>query len=78
MEEPAANLQPKNLLPRAGDEVRVGLGALGTSKRVHQDIGVEECPQQAPKAERQVLQNPMCTHRKACSFNQVLTLQFAG
>lgn len=55
MEEPTANLQPKNLLLWAGNEVRVGLGALGTSKGVHQDTGVEECPLQAAKADRQVL-----------------------
>lgn len=60
MEEPATNVQPKNLLLWAGNEVRVGLGTLGTAKSVHQDVGVEECPQQAAKAERQVLQT-LCT-----------------
>lgn len=63
MEEPTTNLQPKNLLLWAGNEARVGLGVLGTQKRVHQDTCVEECPQQAAKADRQVLQ----THTKAYS-----------
>lgn len=61
MEEPTTNLQPKNLLLWAGNEVGVGLGALGTPKRVHQDIGVEECPQQAAKVDRQVSQT-LWTH----------------
>lgn len=65
MEEPTTNLQPKNLLLWAGNEVRVGLGALGTPKRVHQDIGVEECPQQAAKVDRQVSQTPWTHTQKS-------------
>lgn len=74
MEEPTTNLQPKNLLLWAGNEVRVGLGAMGTPKRVHQDIGVEECPQQAAKVDRQVSQTLWTHTQKKNRVNQGVTL----
>lgn len=74
MEEPATSIQPKNRLPGVGNEVRTGLGGLGTWKRVHQDASVEEYPQRAAEADRQVLQTPadahMHTHINAYMFRQ--------